>query len=313
MALWFSGTNIPSAERWTMIKNFMERLESVINLVPPVPVVALELLKVLDNPGVDLNMLSRVISTDPSMSVNVLKVANSAFYRLPYQVKTIDYAVRILGVKEIAVICVACGVYNALTQGRTPPGFDYRGFWKHSVATGVIARRLARELNMGNQSIIYLCGLLHDIGKIILHRVAHDIYAEAATATATMSILEAERQLLGESHDVVGDLIMEKWKLPREFTNVARYHHIPMKAPEECDRHSVALQHLSDRLAKLRYVFCSDIPEGPAASTEAFNILARKNPRLADLDLEEFAWAPEGTENEIIEMQSILTGSYSGN
>jgi putative nucleotidyltransferase with HDIG domain len=293
-----------------MIKGFMERLESVINLVPPVPLVVLELLKVLDNSDTDLNLLSRIISTDPAMSINVLKVANSAFYKLSYQVKTIDYAVQVLGTKEITMICVACGAYNALKPARTTPDFDYGTFWKHSVATGVIARRLSRELHMGNQAIAYLCGLLHDIGKIILHRVAHDINIMPVQSGTndTWSMLEAERQFLGESHDTVGGLIMEKWKLPREFINIARYHHFPMSTPEECDRYSVALQHLSDRLAKLKYVFCSETPEGPSASTEAFNILARKNPQLTDLNLEEFAWAQEDTDNEIIEMQAMLTG-----
>ncbi len=298
-----------------MVRNFAKRLESVVNLVPPIPLVVLELLKALDDPDVDLSILSRIISTDPAMSINVLKAANSAFYRLPQQVKTIDFAVRILGIKAITTICVACGAYGALTPKRTFPHFDYGAFWKHSVATGVIARRLARELHMGHQAILYLCGLLHDVGKIILHRVAHDVYATAVRSVAdgAMSVLEAEREFLGESHDAVGGLIMEKWKLPGEFVSIARYHHAPMSAPEACDRHSVAFQHLSDGLANLRYAFCSEPREGPPSCMEAFGILSEEHPRLADLSLEEFAWGPNGAEEEIIEMQGMLTGSWYGN
>jgi putative nucleotidyltransferase with HDIG domain len=298
-----------------MIKNFMDRLYSVVNLVSPLPLVVLELLKALMDPDVGLNTLSRIISTDPSMSINVLKVANSAYYKLPHQVKTIDHAVRILGAKQITTICVACGVYDVLTPRQTPHDFDYNAFWKHSVATGVIARRLAQELHMGNRAIIYLCGLLHDIGKIILHRIDHDAYAAAVSAAAesAMSILEAERLMLGESHDVVGSLIMEEWDLPGEITSVVRYHHFPMSTPEGRDRHFVAFEHLSDRLAAIRYAFYSEAPESLPVSEEVFNILVRGNPYLAELDLEDFAWARQDTDKEINEMQAMLMGHYSGN
>jgi putative nucleotidyltransferase with HDIG domain len=292
-----------------MIGNLIERLESVVNFLPPVPIVVLELLKALNNEDVDLGTLSKIISKDPAMSINVLKVANSAFYRLPYKVDTIDYAVRILGMKEITMICIACGAYSALKPARGSDGFDYQAFWKHSVATGVIARRLSRELGMEIQAIAYLCGLLHDIGKIVLYRVAHDIYVMAMQSAGDngMTMLDAEKKYFGESHDFVGGLIMEKWKLPREFVDVARYHHVPMIAPED-NRDPVALQYLSDRLAKLRYSFYSETEGVPITSTETFNALARKHPRLAKLDLEGFAWTPEGTDNEIIEMQAMLTG-----
>ncbi len=293
-----------------MIKDFLEKVESAVNFLPPIPVVVLELLKALDDADVDLNTLSKIISKDPAMSINVLKVANSAFYRLPYKVDTIDYAVRILGMKEITMICIACGAYSSLKTTGSPHNFDYSAFWKHSVTTGVIARRLSRELGMENQAIVYLCGLLHDIGKIVLHRVAQDIYAMAVQSVDNdgLTILQAEKQFLGESHDTVGGLIMEKWKLPGEFVAVARYHHSPMSAPEG-NRDSVALQYLSDRLAKLRYTFYSEVQDVPIASSEAFDVLVRKNTRLAKLDLEEFVWAPEGTDNEIVEMEAMLTGS----
>jgi putative nucleotidyltransferase with HDIG domain len=291
-----------------MVKNFMERLESAINFLPPVPVVVLELLNALDNPDVDINMLSRIISKDPAMSVNVLKVANSVFYRLPYKVDTIDYAVQILGMKEITMICIACGAYNALKPAPSPRGFDYSAFWKHSVTTGVIARRLSRELGMENQAIVYLCGLLHDIGKIVLHRAAEDLYATAIQAVHEdgISMVEAEKRFLGESHDTVGGLIMEKWRLPRLFTDVARCHHTPGNAPED-NRRSVALQYLSDRLAKSRYPFHSDTGDTSIASTEAFDILAQGNPRLVRLDLHKSAWVPQGTDNEIAEMLAMFT------
>ncbi len=285
----------------------MERIESAVNFIPPVPVVVLDLLNALDKEDVDLGTLSKIISKDPAMSINVLKVANSAFYRLPYKVDTIDYAVRILGMKEITMICIACGAYSALKPIRSSSGFDHHAFWKHSVASGVIARRLSRELGIENQAMAYLYGLLHDIGKVVLHWLTNEIYILVMQSADEdgMTMRDAEKKHFGASHDIVGSRIMEKWKLPKTFVDVARYHHEPICAPDD-NKDCVALQYLSDRLAKMRYVFFSEVEKSDITATDAFIELSKKNSRLASLELNEFSWNREGTDNEIHEMQSML-------
>ena len=91
-----------------MIADFATKLETVINFIPPIPVVIVELLKALNDENANMNDIARIIAKDPPMSMNVLKVANSAFYRLTNKVATVDHAVRMLGVKELGMICVSC-------------------------------------------------------------------------------------------------------------------------------------------------------------------------------------------------------------
>ncbi|RPJ58404.1 MAG: HDOD domain-containing protein [Dehalococcoidia bacterium] len=291
-----------------MIPDLMKRLENAVNFLPPIPVVVLELLQALDNENVELNALSRIISKDPSMSVNVLKVANSAFYRLPYNVSTVEHAVRILGIKEITMICIACGAYRVLKTPRNVQAFDSNEFWKHSVATGVIARRLCVALEVRDQTVIYLSGLLHDIGKIILDRFIHDIYKIVIQTTCDecISMIEAEKRYIGESHDTVGGWFLEKWKLPAAFIDVARYHHSVTESPED-SKTFVAISSLADHLARLRfYGFGGDMSGVVIGDTDAFKILEKTHPAIADMDVVKFIWDLEDADDEIIEMEGIF-------
>ncbi|MCX5810932.1 MAG: HDOD domain-containing protein [Proteobacteria bacterium] len=291
-----------------MIKDLKKRLEGAINLLPPIPAVMVELLRALDDENSDINSLARIISKDPSMSINVLKVANSAFYRLPYKVSAIDHAVRMLGIKEITMICIACGAYGALKPPRGAQTFDTNRFWKHSVATAVIAKRLCNKMNMKDLGAVYLSGLLHDVGKIILDRFVHEIYEIVINATSDecISMIEAEKKFLGETHDIVGGWIMEQWKLPEIFIDVARYHHCVQDSTGE-NKTAVAVCSLADQLARIQdFGFGGDISGVILNETEAFKVLEKVNPKILEIDMVKFNWDLENADDEIGEMESIL-------
>ncbi|OPX99984.1 MAG: HDOD domain protein [Syntrophorhabdus sp. PtaB.Bin006] len=218
-----------------MMHDFARKVEQVINLLPPIPVVMTELIGALDDENVQIGILAKIISKDPMMSMNVLKVANSAFYKLPRKVSTIDHAVKMLGITEITMICVACGAYQTLVPPPDTETLDLDEFWRHSVATGIVGRRLCHELEILDHNVVYFIGLLHDVGKVILDRYAHDLYKLAVKVTRekNVSLCEAERRLIGESHDQVGGWVMEKWSLPWMFVDATRYHHNVWASPED--------------------------------------------------------------------------------
>lgn len=292
-----------------MIDDFSKKLERIIDFLPPIPVVMTELIQALGNDDIGMSDLAKIISKDPSMSMNVLKIANSAFYRLPYKVATVDHAVNMLGMKEITMICVACGAYRALMPSRNVKTFNYDDFWKHSVATGVIARKICRELKIGDYNIMYFLGLLHDVGKIILDRFAHDIYEVVIQTTfdECISMMEAEKRLIGESHDVIGGFVMEKWKLPEIFADVAKHHHSVMTAPENT-RVTVGVVSLADQLARVRYYgFGGDKSGIVVSETEAFEVIAGAAPEIVGMDVFRFVYELETVNDEIVEMETILT------
>lgn len=293
-----------------VITDFAKKLETVINFLPPIPVVTIELLHALNDESTDMNTIARIIAKDPSMSMNVLKVANSAFYRLPNKVATVDHAVKMLGVKEISMICVSCGAYQALKPPRDKETFSTEEFWKHSVATGVIAKKICADLAVGDRNIIYFGGLLHDVGKVVLDRFAHDIYKIVIQVTheECLPMIEAEKRIIGESHDSIGGMLMEKWKFPWALVDVTRYHHTLEQCPEET-RPTVAVCALADQLARIRYFgFGGDMGGIDLPETEAFRVLSMVAPAINDIDVFKFVCDLESANDEILEMERILTG-----
>jgi putative nucleotidyltransferase with HDIG domain len=294
----------------TVITDFAKKLETVINFIPPIPVVIMELLHALDDENTNMNTIARIIAKDPPMSMNVLKVANSAFYRLANKVATVDHAVSMLGVKEIGMICVSCGAYQALKPPANAGTFDLQEFWKHSVATGVIAKKICRELAVGDRNTIYFGGLLHDIGKIVLDRFAHEVYRIVMQVTheECLPMIEAEKRIIGESHDSIGGLIMERWRFPVALVDVTRYHHSVSRCPE-LTRPTVAVCALADELARIRcFGFGGDKSGIVLTETEAFRVLSEVSPAASSVDVFRLICDLEAADDEIVEMERILTG-----
>jgi len=292
-----------------VITDFAKKLETVINFIPPIPLVIVELLKALDDENTNMNAIARIIAKDPPMSMNVLKVANSAFYRLTNKVANVDRAVRMLGVKEIGMICVSCGAYQALKPPVDAGTFDMQEFWKHSVATGVIAKKICRELAVGDGNTIYFGGLLHDIGKVVLDRFAHEVYRIVIQVTheECVPMIEVEKRIIGESHDTIGGMIMDRWRFPFTLADVARYHHAISRCSEET-RATVAVCALADELARVRYFgFGGDRGGIVLEETDAFRALSEISPGISTVDFFKFVCDLEAVDEEIFEMQTILT------
>lgn len=291
-----------------MIDDLKKKLEDVIDLLPPIPAVMTELVQALGDIDIELRALAHIISKDPLMSMNILKVSNSAFYRLPNKVATVDHAVKLLGIKEITGICIACGAYQSLKAPHNVETFDLIEFWRHSVATGVVSRRLCQELEILDHNVLYFLGLLHDVGKVVLDRFAHDIYKIAVQTTReeNITIQEAEKRLIGESHDVVGGWLMEKWRLPWTFVDVAKYHHAVEKSPED-NKAGVAIIALADRLAWLHYLGLDPGFEvNMLTDNEAYSFLERTTSTMEDIDFVKFMQELDTANEEIDEMTRIL-------
>lgn len=291
-----------------MIEDFENKIRHTIEYLPPIPMVMTELIQALHDDDIDLNGLGRIISQDPSMSLNVLKVANSAFYGLRNKVSSIEHAVRMLGPREITSLCIACSAGRILNPSPREPAIDMALFWRHSVATGVFAKMLAGELNIGLLNNIYLAGLVHDVGKIILDRFAHQIYMDVMRLTASegISMADAEQRVMGASHDVVGAWLIEKWQLPSIFVWVAGNHHSISETPQEY-LIAVAIVALANHLAWDKgFGLGGNTVRVGFKNTEAFRILERISPGLRSHDFMDFITSLDEAGGEIDELGRVI-------
>ena len=231
----------------TSPQQIKEKIHTIIQL-PALPSIAMEVVEMVDNPKTSASKLGKVISSDQALTAKVLKIANSPFYGFPKKISTIDFAIIILGFDALKEIVISISLVSSL-QKKSDGFFNAKKFWDHSIATGVIARRLARDLGYRVTGEVFVGGLLHDMGISVLHRYFNNEFKRIVSIAkeTDLSFLEAEESVLSITHAEVGGWLAERWNLPDHLTESISLHHKPTEAQGNPDL--VALIHCADVLA----------------------------------------------------------------
>jgi putative nucleotidyltransferase with HDIG domain len=224
-----------------------EKVQTIIQL-PALPTIAMEVVEMVDNPKTSASKLGKLISTDQALTAKVLKIANSPFYGFPRKISTIDFAIIVLGYDALKEIVISISLVSSL-QKKSDALFDAKGFWDHSITSGVLARRLARDLGYRVSGEVFVGGLLHDMGISVLHRYFRNEYKRITEILeeTDLNALEAEESVMGVTHAEVGGWLAERWNLPDHLVEAIRFHHVPARADKNKDL--VALIHVADMIA----------------------------------------------------------------
>ena len=153
-----------------MNQELLDRLKSSPQL-PTLPAIAIQVLELTRKENVNITEIADLIANDPALSTKILKTVNSPFYGLPKQVSTISHALVILGLQAVKTLALGFSLLTNLKSdsgGGTEGGFDYLQFWKRSIYSAVAGKLLARKLSIVQQEEAFLCGLLADIGILVL-------------------------------------------------------------------------------------------------------------------------------------------------
>ncbi len=212
-------------------------IELRIERFPSLPSVVLEIERVANDPGASVGDFEDAIRVDPVVTAKILRLANSAFYARARSVSTIRDAVGALGVRTLRSLVMAAASGGVMDRRLPAYGYEPDGLWKHSFAAALCCRAAASKMSSSErvQEEVFVAGLLHDIGKMVLDPLLEDVAAGSSGETSFRTpALEAER--LGWSHARVGELIVAKWKLPPEIGEAIVHHHDPAAAPS-CPLH----------------------------------------------------------------------------
>lgn len=202
-------------------------------------------MQLLRNDEVRLKDLSDLIRADPSISARVLRMANSPLFGFGNEIKGILQGAVLLGAERIKALAFAAGMQSYLERPLRIPAL--RDCWRHSLATAVIAERLA-HVSLEEEDFAYTAGLLHDTGRLALMAAQPLRYATLVQAAREqpMDVPTRERQWFGADHCEAGRWLLESWKLPPVFGRVALLHH---SLPKDDKFGIVALVRASCRLA----------------------------------------------------------------
>ncbi len=206
----------------------IERLIRKIEQIPTLPIVSQKIMLLLGDEEVSLSKVASLIEKDQALAVKVLKVANSAFYRTLSKVSTIDHALVILGIEEVRAILLAFSIHNFFSGGKNGD-FDRTRFWKHAVVCSQIAKYLARYFNLPHDDTLFLSGLIHDMGKVVLDQYFHEEFQEIIDYVSTnhVSFSKGEREILGITHYQIAAKLLQQWKFPEKVVMQVFYHHAP--------------------------------------------------------------------------------------
>ena len=179
------------------------------------PTIFMEVNRVINDPRSSTIHVADVISKDTSLSARLLKLVNSAFYSFPSPVDTILRAVTVVGTRQLSTLALGASVLQVFED---IPGslVSMRSFWEHSIACGVGARMIGSYRGMASSERLFVAGLLHDIGRIVLYRrLPGEAKALLMRARASETPLwQLEIETLGFDHGRLGGLLLGRWKLP---------------------------------------------------------------------------------------------------
>ena len=169
-----------------------------------------------------------IIEKDQALTLKILKVANSAFYGFLSKVSSLEHALVILGTNEVKSIVLGFSVYNFFSHHKSD-GFDRKRFWKHAIVCAQVAKLLERHFNIQNDDSLFLAGLVHDMGKVVLDQYFHaeflQIIEHLSLTHTTFS--KAEKEILGTTHYQIGAKLLKQWKFPKNVIMQILYHHAP--------------------------------------------------------------------------------------
>jgi putative nucleotidyltransferase with HDIG domain len=215
----------------TEIQNLVDNAADLISL----PAIALRVNEIANDPKSTSDDMAAVISQDPALVVRMLKIANSAYYGLSAEIETITRAVSVLGTNKIRDLVLSSSASEAF-DGIPNNLISMHDFWHHSLYCGLLAQILAKKSKKANAESIFIAGLLHDIGQLLMFNQrpekSHKVIVLLMEGAEDLETYEAERQVFGFDHMQVGAALIKSWKLPAVLQECIEFHHEPQNATQ---------------------------------------------------------------------------------
>lgn len=182
------------------------------------PDIYFQLSEMINDPRFSLTDIGKVIAKDPALSARLLRVVNSPFYGFQSRIDTISRAIAVVGVDDLYHLVVATCVVDSF--GKIPCELvDMTAFWMRSIHCGVVSRLLAKQSMVLHSERLFLAGLLHDIGSLVLYQKMPDESLKVLLATRRDRRLLAdfEREIIGFTHADVARELIKSWGLPESL------------------------------------------------------------------------------------------------
>lgn len=238
----------------------------IIDALPQFPDTIVRLTKQTNDPDSKLSDIAASISSDVSLTTDLLKLVNSAVFALASPCRSITDAVKMIGVGGVRNLLLSVG---SLAELKKLAPESKKDLWAHAHKVAFFSYNLARNFCANEREVLedaYICGLLHDMGKVIFNTARPELEEQLKKIGSDKDVPMStfEKLVAGVNHGDLGALIAEKWNFPETIIKVIRHHHEPDLAPQEV-RKQTSLVYLADMMVHYAdhevdfYQFDSDV------------------------------------------------------
>lgn len=223
------------------------------------PEVFVKLTRMTEDPRSSGAAIARTIARDPALTARLLRLANSPFYGFPSRIDTIERALTVIGTRALRDLVLATSVVEVFSR---MPIMEMRTFWRHSLLSGVAARLIGIRCGSSEPEALFLSGLLHDVGQLIILAKLPEMGRETRQRAhdCGLPLHAVEKAVIGFDHAEVGGELLRQWRLPPAIREAVMGHHLPPGA---------ARTPLSSVIIQVADILAHELLETPAAEDGA--------------------------------------------
>jgi len=246
--------------------------------LPVCPIIFVRLMQTLDHPDAAVRDLSEILSSDPHLATQVLRVANSALYGHTRQISSTNDAILRIGFAEVWSVASAVKARELFQSANGEWSHLSTFLWEHALATGMLAKHIAKQAGQKDAEYVVTAGLLHDLGKSVLHQVEPQYAALCKNgALYGRELIFRETDFYGTHHAKFGAELMHHWGLPDALASLVEAHHDDVLRTDELKVPQMVLNlanQAAHALMPAPYETHVIEPEVPEALLQALNLEA---------------------------------------
>ncbi len=158
------------------------------------PEAVMKIKQLIDDDATSVDDIADVINYDPAIMLQVLKISNSALYNFSSTITTVAKSIQVIGTRSIYDLVLAYGVANAFKSGATDV-VDLDKFWEQSVSCALLCKYFAEELGLKEPEKMFVCGLLHNVGELIVAQLNPEVAKKCASISSESSPLILQKNI----------------------------------------------------------------------------------------------------------------------
>ncbi|MFT6989188.1 MAG: HD-like signal output (HDOD) protein [Paraglaciecola sp.] len=207
------------------------------------PEAVIKIKQLIDDDTTSMDDIAEVINYDPAIMSQVLKISNSALYKFPNTITTVTKSIQVIGTRSIYDLVLAYGVANAF-KDIDPDVVDLEKFWEQGVSCALLCKYLAEEVGLKEPEKLFVCGLLHNLGELVLVQLNPAEANKCASISSENTPLMLQKKYLGFSYADVSSELLKLWGIPTDISQIIAKTHVSEHLAQSKEEKIIQLAYL---------------------------------------------------------------------